>query len=292
MQKFLREFESVIDKHKLPSFEKFVYLKKRLGGDPEIIINSLDVTEQFYEIARQLLIDAFDSELTSKYNLIQKMAELKLPDDAEPYTFIGEMRTVISGVETMSITKDEILQYFIWHALNEKFRSKLISITNKSKPSLEEIKTNIFEAKNRYVKLIENCKERGETKSKFKTGSTTSMAVNIDAKSDAKIICVLCDNDGNRADHYMISCTKYDNPKKKIDKLKTMNGCTKCSFRNHSAQNCRFKFKSNCRTCNGQHMSYLCMQQRSNSVNAAPVTSDPVAASDSSVEEASEAEET
>lgn len=264
VQKFLRSLESVLSKRGLGSFEKFVYLHKQLYDSPLILVDSLDVSEQSYEIASELLVKAFDSNLTSKYSVIEKLAELNMSLGTDPYAFIGEMRTIISGVKTLTITTDEILQYFIWQAMNNDFQSHLTSITNKSKPSLQEISDNVFEATDRYVKQNERKESLKSAKSKTIPSSTLVSAVNIQ-EPKSKAFCVLCSNDKNSSDHPMISCPIYSNARKRVDKLRAMNACTKCSFKNHSTNDCKFKFKSACRHCNESHMSYLCLKTPSDS---------------------------
>ena len=64
------------------------------------------------------------------------------------------MRSVMSAIKSLKITVDDIVQYFVWSGLNSFFQTQLTGITNKSKPSLDDINTNIFEATNRYVKQM------------------------------------------------------------------------------------------------------------------------------------------
>ena len=134
LKKFLRAFEAIISKHNLTSYEKFIYLQKQLSGGPRMIVDSLDVDQQLYETAKQLLEKTFDCTLNAKYVLIEKLAKLKLLNGADPYSFVGEMRTIVAGLDSLQLTVQDVAQYFIWHALNDQFQTHLIAITNKSKP--------------------------------------------------------------------------------------------------------------------------------------------------------------
>ena len=74
---FFRSLESILDKHNLSEHEKYVYLRDQLKGDPLDLVESLDVSEQQYKIAKKLLYDAFETKLESKHkilNLSQKLA--------------------------------------------------------------------------------------------------------------------------------------------------------------------------------------------------------------------------
>lgn len=274
VQEFLRSFESIIDKHCLGSYVKFVHLREQCSGPPRILVDSLEVAEQSFETAKDLLIKAFDSDLVCKYKIIQKLAELKLPAGSEPYEFIGEMRTILAGVRSQEISTDDILQYFIWHALNIDFQAHLVSITNKTRPNLEQIQGNIFEATERYNKQMEE-KKTTKFRSAPATVSAAAAAINVDLKK-TNYTCFLCSSDKKSADHSMFSCPNYDNARKKVDKLKSLNACANCSFRNHTTANCHFNFKSNCRHCLGKHMSYLCLKPNTGaqSVTANVVSND------------------
>ena len=70
LQKFFRSFEFIISKHNLTSYEKFIYLRNQITGSPRALIDSIDVQQQSYEIAKDLLIQAFDSKITSKFNIV------------------------------------------------------------------------------------------------------------------------------------------------------------------------------------------------------------------------------
>ena len=70
LQKFFRSFEFIISKHNLTSYEKFIYLRNQITGSPRALIDSIDVQQQSYEIAKDLLIQAFDTKITSKFNIV------------------------------------------------------------------------------------------------------------------------------------------------------------------------------------------------------------------------------
>ena len=267
-QKFIQGFEAIVTQHNLSDYAQFVYLGKQLSGPPKILIDSLDVDKQKYTEAKALLKKAFDSTLSSKYELLYKLSDINLPMDADPYPFIGEMRTIIAGLRSLEISVDDICQFFVWKGLNEKFQSHLVNITNKSKPSIDEINEHVFEATERYLKQIEKSTEQ-KTKSRYVPSyvkqnenlHANAAAVNIKPKK-LHISCVLCTSDNKKSDHYLRECDVYSTSKAKFDKLRTIQACTKCSFRNHEAKNCTFKFRSPCFTCQGDHMSYLCLKPK------------------------------
>ena len=152
VQKFIRSFEFIINKHTLSSYEKFIFLRNQLSGSPRTLIDSIDVHQQSYEVARDLLLEAFDNKLNAKYSALKSLSDLKLSTNTDPYSFIGEMRTVLANFQSLQISVEDVQQFYVWNALNSKFQSHLTNITNNSMPTLQEITENIFEATNRYNK--------------------------------------------------------------------------------------------------------------------------------------------
>ena len=95
------------------------------------------------------------------------------------------------------------------------------------------------------------------------------MAVNLNnSNTNKNIFCVLCGHDGQPNSHYLSKCPIYENPRKKFDKLRSMNACTKCSFKNHKTKDCKFNFKSNCKNCAGAHMTHLCLKPDNKTSNS------------------------
>ena len=153
LSKFFREFESVVNRYNVGTHLKFTLLTGQLSGDPAKLISSLDCSKHSYEDAKKLLQEAFADTLTQQYAMIKQMSELKLTLRGDPYEFISRMRTIINQFDELGITKELVLQFFVWNSLNDCFKSQLINITGSNKPSLQEINDNIFIALERYKNL-------------------------------------------------------------------------------------------------------------------------------------------
>ena len=256
---FIRSFESVIDKHKLSDYERFVYMKNQLTGGPLALVNSIDVSQQQYTVAKKLLEDAFDNAFNAKNDVIKRLSNLK-QKHGDPYEFIGELKSITTNFKSLEIETEDVLQFFIWQSLDNRFQTHLTQITNKSKPSLEEIENNLFEACSRYIKEIEtNPKTKSLYQESFANHST-AMAVNFTPKSSKDVFCGLCQSDKRPCDHAIRHCSVYATPKQKFEKLKALGGCIKCSFVNHKSSECKFKFSSPCKTCQNNHMTFLCLK--------------------------------
>ena len=190
LDKFLKQFEAIVEKHKVSSYEKFRLLKGQLKQAPETLLESLEVENQHYEKGVELLRKAFGSTVGAKFEVIEQMSNLKLTSRTDPYVFIGEMRTVSSNISSLNITVEDILQFFVWNSMNDRFQNHLTNITNKSRPSFQEIQENIFEATTRYLKN----QDKNDSKSFHAENKRTNQDVNtmaINVKTDKTFKCAL-----------------------------------------------------------------------------------------------------
>lgn len=272
LDQFFVNFEGIIDKYQLSSYEKYVFLEKQVRNEPLILIKSLTGAQRSYEEAKALLSKAFALPIIQKFEAIKKMSNLKLslPD---PYSFISEMRLVLSSFSSLSIGTDTVLQYFVWNALPNEYQTQLLHITNSCKPDLKQIEDNIFEATDRVLTMS---KHNSDTRSTIKISSagfaanvfTEPNSNNLNQKTNVPNqnsftsnfkICNLCSDGKMSVDHPINKCNKYVTPKSKVDKLKLLNCCIACAGRNHRARDCRFNFRNLCYHCREPHFSFLCL---------------------------------
>ncbi|KAL7630163.1 UNVERIFIED_CONTAM: hypothetical protein RMT77_019698 [Armadillidium vulgare] len=148
------------------------------------------------------------------------------------------MRTLIYKTKKLDLNVEDFLQYFLWNGLNHKFQSILVSITNNSTPTLEEMSdNNMFQAADRYTlnekRFIDNRKR--ETK------VTSSYAVNF-----PNIKCILCSKNSKDASHPIYKCPNFPDPKSKLAELRKFDICIKCA-NDHPTSECKFSFRSACK---------------------------------------------
>ena len=128
------------------------------------------------------------------------MADLKLSNQGNPYTFISEMKIITETFKKLGIIVDNILQYFFWHAMPDKVRQQFVAITNVCKPSLQQILYRVFDATERYM-----VKGNGSEVQRNVKESTAGLAVNVNYQvyhgallSGGKFRpCVLCSVNGD-----------------------------------------------------------------------------------------------
>ena len=72
--------------------------------------------------------------------------------------------------------------------------------------------------------------------------------------------CFLCEDDGKSIiNHDTKDCPIYKIANQKVDKLRNLKACTRCSYKNHSTKDCRSKFSLKCRYCGVNHFTCLCV---------------------------------
>ena len=214
-RKFINQFESIVNKHRLNSYEKFVYLRGQLDGGPKSLVDSLDNENQRYEAATELLSQAFDDETTVKFELIRRFAALNLSSNADPYTFIGSMRSAVSESQAIGLRACDFMQYYVWHALNPRLQDCLITITNKNKPSLAEITDHIFEATDRYKKF-KPLHDEVYTPPKPNLYKDLQESVSVNAVRVGKKRCALCVSENKLGNHELRYCDVFSTAEAKV----------------------------------------------------------------------------
>lgn len=253
--KFIVSFESLISKYNLSSFEKFSYLSKQLTGAAKKLVESLSLKDLTYEAAVKLLNEAFSDPLAQQYSVISSLCSLKLNEDApDAFKWISQARVLKDQIDTLKIDVKTFTQYFLWHSLCDSFKNEVTAITGKSKPSLDEIMDNIFEANNRFIQV------QSKKVKEYRTPKSVSLATSVIPSSKTSVSrCTLCfyDKAPNANEHKLSICSKYPDPKSRVERLKAIGGCYKCGSVMHQTKNCAARLNA-CYKCNRYHMCHLC----------------------------------
>ena len=237
LDKFFASFKAIVQKYSLNSFEKFILLEKQLSSEPLMLIRSLGSENQSYDAAKNLLSRAFSFPVNKQFYLIKRLTELKLDFPGEPYAFISEMRTLADSLGKLDVGLRTFLQYFVWEGLNNKFRDILINITTCTKPSFDAIEANIFQATDRYLVSVNVTDSVPVADDKFIwSGGRVKHNLSPEKKFHVGRFkpCVLCKSDKN-LDHPIFKCMKYPTAKAKVDRLKELRCCVRCTSYDHSS---------------------------------------------------------
>ena len=252
---FFKQFEETLSKFRYTQYDKLLLLKQQITGKASLLIDSLEPDKETYNDAKALLTSALASTEIQKHNVIKQISELKLGYNTEPFQYISDVRKILQSVESLEISVDDILTYFVFNGLNDLFKSQLTLITNSLRPDLKDITENFFMANERY----ENARKNKPGKSQMRNDvETATHAINSNVVvSNPFNRCPLCD----KSDHGINKCKVYPQPADKLAKLKKLNGCTKCSNTDHFTEACNFRFRKPCNLCNKYHFMFLCPER-------------------------------
>lgn len=273
LEGFISNFEHVLSRYSISEYEKFILLSRQLSNEPLILVKSLQGSQQSYSEAKALLTKAFSCPLTRKFEILERMSNLKLDETSDPYSFISDMRIITHSFSTLQIDTEVILQYFFWHAMHEKLRTQFVHITNNNKPSLTQINEHIFQAVERYQTMVKNSSSNefvhGYAADVRYSGPKTN-SPDESSKMEKKTPggkgrpCILCSGDNGETKHAIFKCDKYSNPEQKMQKLKQLGYCTRCANSTHKTFECKFKFYRSCSKCHGKHFTFLCLSKIKN----------------------------
>ena len=256
LELFLAMFEDAISKFNYTEYDKIVLLKQQVSGRALLLIKELPPEKHKYKDIVQILKDALASMEVQKFNTIKQLSEMRLTYQGEPFQYYCDMRKIMQAFDTLKITVDDILTYFIYYGMNDSFRNQMTMVTTKTHPSLQEITDNFFKANERY-ELAQKCRAKSSRKDPEAKLDTNAYALVPHAAEENPLRrCTLCAASHN--DHGIHRCTKYPTPEDKLERLKVLKGCSMCGNLSHMYDKCRFKFRSECDHCNKWHFRFLC----------------------------------
>ena len=268
--RFITQFEAIVSGYSLNPFDKFSYLEQQLSGPAKDLINSVSARTLDYDVAKDLLDKAFKDKGKQQYAVLDRLVRLEF-SNTEPLKWIGEIRTIYDQCKDLKIDLEIILQYFFWNSLSDAFKQQLISVSNSCRPSLKQIIDGAFEANSRMSELrsdrlsskachssdsLHRTVEKQSGCIAMATGvnkSTTNSSKPNSSTNNFKLYCLLCNAEN---DHKPSKCTKYTSVQSKIDKLKALSRCIKCTSAKHLKECNNTKIK--CFECQGSHLTYLC----------------------------------
>jgi len=263
LSRFLNQFEATIARFQYPEYDKLLLLKQQLKGRALTLVDSLEVGSQSYVQAVSLLRSAFDSAEVRKFEIIKQLSEINLCYDADPYEFISKYRKLAEAVSSLKISVQSFLQFYFWSGLNENFKTHFVQLTNKTRPSIEELNSRFFEVCERYHTATNVLKVPGRSDQRNKIHSKTnesSYAARVDistGKSEKVRKCSLCSVDSADCNHATFQCPVYKDSIAKLEKIRNSGGCERCGNMSHVTKKCAFRFKRKCR-CGKWHFSFLC----------------------------------
>ena len=254
---FLSQFEDTISKFNYTDYDKLLLLKQQISGRASLLINTLKLKdkEETYDNAKELLSSALASTEVQKFNIIRQMRDLRLSYNGEPFEYIANVRAIMQSIESLKISVDDILGFFVYDGLNDAFKNQLTLVTNSTWPTLEEFNKNFFIANERYElsgKVSKNSSKTSVNAENISVNFSKSITAERKNPFDTCTLCV------GAPDHGINKCKKFPKARDKLSRLRSLSGCSRCGNIDHTTDGCKFRLKKSCIHCRKWHFSFLC----------------------------------
>ena len=287
---FISQFMNVIgNRTNLNNSTKLTYLKTYLKGYAHKLIQNLQITDENYQMALDLLDKEFLNKEALVDDLFKKLLDLK-PDFDRDLTktkiYISDVRCILTDLKTYGkdLLEDDsanaLVSHIVFNRLPNSFKQELVRRLNSNFPSMKEIFDNYSEV----VKTLnlksnrvfdrndgksdgKNVNKKGFTRMSNHNNSSplqqNSNTTDSPGKTEFKKNCKWCQS----TSHSMLGCKKYPNHESRVKRCKELGMCLNCTSLKHFKNNCR-KLDFACVTCKSQfHISALCPDLSENHSN-------------------------
>ncbi|XP_074026866.1 uncharacterized protein [Leptinotarsa decemlineata] len=263
-------FIAVIDKNEtLSNVEKLYYLKGCLKGPASQVIQSVEVSNENYNNAWDLLKQRFENKRIIIDKQIQALFDLPtIAKESGPLLrkFVDELNTNLKALKALKEPVecwDRLLIYMLVIKIDNvskcKWKEFTISKGNDELPNMAEFK----EFLSNRCQLLEsmnsvdnnNSYSRNSSKPFEKRKSDEKGSVNLSVITPS---CELCKNT-----HFIYNCKKLLAlpTKSRYEEIKRLKLCTNCLRNNHFSKNC---VSRGCKICSKKHNTILHMEMVNN----------------------------
>nr|CAH7723343.1 unnamed protein product [Callosobruchus chinensis] len=237
--------------------QRFNYLRLSLKNEALDLLKNLEISPENYNIAWQLLYDAYDNNTILVNQHVQGLFDLPVVKDSNNLKMLlNELNKHLRALKSLNQPIeywDRLLIPMIVNKLDPHTRKQWFDkISFNELPSLDMLKNFIDERAKKQAVL--NKLQSGDNPkipgSKTYTGKTRNFLSN-------EIICKFC-----AAAHYINQCKKFLalTPQKRFEEVRSRNLCVNCLKANHNSKACG---SSTCRTCRKKHHTLLHFPQSS-----------------------------
>ena len=256
---FHSQFQNVVGlRGNLSDATKFTYLKSYLRGYALKLVQHLQVSNQNYQVALELLSAEFLNKEALVDDFIKRLLELKPKLDSSYLgckIYLNEIRCILSDLKLNNVdvlaenSAKLIVSHVVFNCLPTAFQHELISKLGTSFPNVEQI----FETYADIVRTL-NLKSSSSPpkfeKSRDKRSVSTNFATDVYRK-----FCKFCACNN----HTMLHCKRYVTVNDRKARCRELGLCPLCSSSKHRESGCNTKLDFQCKFCNSSnHISALC----------------------------------
>ena len=281
---FISCFNNVVGSSKnISGSTKLSYLKNYLKGYASKLIQHLQIRDENYSVAIDILNNEFLNIRALVDDLLQKFLDLKPKFDnsyLQTKIYINDVRCILTDLKGYdydffsNVSSNALISHIMLQKLPYSFRQELVRKLDENFPTIEDIFEN-------YSDIIRTLNIRAPTKNPEKVfsndnnknftpsnkfskpiqNSSATYAITSGKKENvpATRYCKFCNCQG----HSMISCKKYSNLDQRRARCVELGLCYFCTSQKHNASNCKSNLDFTCYYCNAKnHISALCGSQK------------------------------
>jgi len=285
---FITEFNNIVgSRRNISDSCKLTYLKTYLKGYANKLVQHLQVSDENYSIALDLLKLEFLNVESLVDELLKKLLRLKPeydPTYLKTKVFLGEVRCIVSDLNQYGYdymkekAGSKMLSHIVFNNLPLPFKQELARKLNNNYPSLADILEG-------YVEVIKTLNLRPSTNKPVYTGTKSPSVVsrattndnqskmtdrpvqgarNSDPSRSKPRLCKFCVS----SSHNMSSCHRYGTHEARAQRCSELGMCVYCSSARHSSENCKKNLDYPCYLCKSkEHITALCDKNRDVIVN-------------------------
>lgn len=264
---FKETFYSLVhNNERIKNIHKFHYLNSYLEGEAARVICNLEISDQNYSQAWQLLCERFDNKRQLINNHLNSLCNFEsVRETNKSLRFIIDHVTknlrALSSLGLPTESWDVLIIHLVTAKLDnptylkwEEHRNSIadlptlddfFSFLKNRADVLESIHRNKLDKQDKTRNIASNSQPKMQTKSFFITSKGISKAFKI-------IECMLC-----KAHHRLYECPSFKSktPEERISFVSSMKLCENCLRTGHDAQRCTLP--GTCRSCKKRHNSLL-----------------------------------
>ena len=270
---FIAQFDNIIGfRTNLSNATKFTYLKSYLKGYALKLVQHLQISDENYDVALELLANEFLNKEALICDLLKKLLALSIKSDSylDLKIYLNEVRCLLADLKSYGVdlfaepAGNTLVSHIILHKLPRAFQQELSRKIGNNYPKIQEVFDN-------YVDIIQILQIReapekvkpkispnmsNHNKSFFPQGSKSAGAVMHSTLSKTSVKnCKFC----TCAGHTMLHCKKYPDYRSRINRCRELKICFACSSQNHCKKDCKKQLDFPCIFCKtNNHISALC----------------------------------
>ena len=253
---FIQLFEAVIiNNHTLSDVQKFMYLKSFLRDEPLKLIDNLQVINQNFETALNILADRYNNKISvinAHFKALFDPPHLTKNQNSNLPEFISNNKKLLESLKNLGYTESQLYEFLIIYLFEKQLDPSTKRFYEQSKnlgdlPTLDHFFKFLEKRRevNENLSYVDNTIQRKNTRASFHVGNDSLPS------SSHNYNCICC-----KESHKIYQCNKFKsfNLQDKQSFVKAHQLCFNCLGTKHRVTDCK---SNGCSVCHKKHHTLL-----------------------------------